>query len=512
MIPRTLPRRAAACLLAALALPIPPLSATPAADETFNIWPGGTAPGENRTLEQPEHVLTGRPRPFFQLTDISVPTLAVFQPAPDVATGAAMLVLPGGGLQRLAIEHEGYEVADWLRSRGVTAFVLKYRVPAPVELGLQDAQRAMALIRAHAATYGIDPSDVGIIGFSAGGEIAAWLSTHYDTLHYPSVDEADQQNTRPDYAVMVYAGGLLQREPLGLKEELRSKLSPTATPPMFITHAFDDWVQNSLYLALALKRAGVPAEVHLFQEGGHGFGVRPTGHPVDAWKTRLSTWLESNGHLDSRAVRDYARHLRAGEDSANFTSLAPEASLAEAYAVQRRVHPPATGAARYFVRPPASPESPVAWGRLPPEDQIGAGLLTPAIGFQVAVDLGYEALTADQARDAVAAVAPFVISSGRPTASVRDDVALNLRLTGSQSGTSQSFESFSLDSVTANQLLNAANTGSLLHAAIREITGRGQTIRSGSWIVLACAEPQVRSIKASQQAIDFGPLGSLPLN
>ena len=499
-------------LLAALVLSPLALHATPAADETLNIWPDGNAPGESRQLAEPEHVLTGRPRPFYQLTDISVPTLAVFKPAPEIATGAAMLVLPGGGLQRLAIEHEGYEVAHWLRSIGITAFVLKYRVPAPVELGLQDAQRAMALIRHNAASYAIDPAGVGIIGFSAGGEIAAWLSTHYDELHYPAVDDADRQNTRPDYAVMVYAGGLLQREPLGLKEELRAKLSPTATPPMFITHAFDDWVQNSLYLALELKRAGVPAEVHLFQEGGHGFGVRPSGHPVEDWKTRLSTWLASNGHLDSRAVRGYAKRIRTGDDSATFVSLEPEATLADAYAVQRRVHPAATTAARYFVRSTTSTEALVAWGRLPSHAQTGTGLLIPAIGFQVAVDLGYEALTPEQARDAVAAVAPFVISSGRPSDNLRNDVAANLRLTGARSGSSQPFVSIDLNAVTANQHLNAANVWLLLHAAIREIVGRGQTVHSGSWIVLECAAPQVRPIKAGPHAIDFGPLGTVPLN
>ncbi|MDA1274636.1 MAG: alpha/beta hydrolase [Verrucomicrobia bacterium] len=145
--------------------------------EVFSVWPGA-APDQSRNVGE-ERIVEGRSRPFYQITGVSKPTVSVYLPSKVHRTGASILLCPGGGLQRLAIEHEGFEVADWLLSQNITVFLLKYRVPAPVKSGLQDAQRALSLIRSRSGDWGIDPNGIGVLGFSAGGEIAAWLSTHY---------------------------------------------------------------------------------------------------------------------------------------------------------------------------------------------------------------------------------------------------------------------------------------------------------------------------------------------
>jgi acetyl esterase/lipase len=172
------------------------------ASEVIQIWPG-IAPGETGEIG-PEHVLPDRPRPFDQITDVSVPTLSVFLPPEERRTGTAMLVIPGGGLDRLAIEHEGIEVAEWLNDRGIAAFVLKYRVPPRDpkkrwKVGLQDAQRAMSIIRLRAGEWRVDSEAIGCIGFSAGGEINVMLSTYYNERQYEPVDGADTHSTRPDF-------------------------------------------------------------------------------------------------------------------------------------------------------------------------------------------------------------------------------------------------------------------------------------------------------------------------
>ena len=237
-------------VLLAIAFSAAALNASAAAhrppDEVLPLWPGA-APGVSQA-RGPEHKVEGRPRPFFQITDITSPALEVYLAPADKRNGTAILVCPGGGLQRLAYEHEGLEVAEWLNSAGWTACVLKYRVPAPAQTGLIDAQRAMGLIRAIADKWHIDPKSPGFIGFSAGGEIGAWLITHSKERAYEAVDGSDQQPCRPDFAGLIYSGGLLQAGGVGgLKSGIATNLN-RSLPPVFLAHAFDDASENSFRL------------------------------------------------------------------------------------------------------------------------------------------------------------------------------------------------------------------------------------------------------------------------
>jgi 2-keto-4-pentenoate hydratase/acetyl esterase/lipase len=399
-------------------------------DETLTLWPG-TPPGVSRATG-PEKKLEGRPRPFFQLTDIATPTLEVFHAPGEKRTGTAVLVVPGGGMQRLAYEHEGLEVAEWLNSVGVSAFVLKYRVPAPAFTGMIDAQRAMGLIRSHAGKWQIDPASLGFMGFSAGGEIGAWLITHPSGRAYEAVDAADQQSCRPDFAALIYSGGLLQRGG-GIKDPIATNLNQSL-PPMFLAHAFDDAAENSLQLALALKRANVPTEFHLFHEGAHGFGARDTSVPASEWKHRFIAWLGALGHLDAPPVRSLAAGtmtaLKSGDTPPAFANHWPQGTLADAHAVQRRVirvlrtedrvagykgagasaaaqtalgiEAPLTGVLFRSGRIEAGPDLKI---------ERGAGesiVVETEIGYVMGVDFSFAVPTADHARDAVAAIVPVI--------------------------------------------------------------------------------------------------------
>ncbi len=312
---------------------------------SFNLWPG-TPPGEKGNLG-PEHVLEGRPRPFDQITDVSVPTLSVFLPPPEKNTGTAMLVIPGGGLERLAIEHEGYEIAEWLNSQGIAAFLLKYRVPArdPQQrwkVGVQDAQRAMGLIRSRAAEWHIDSDALGTIGFSAGGEIDVVLSVyHAEPRQYEPVDAADKFSTRPDFNICVYGGGFVSERDNALRPDIASRINQS-TPPMFIAHAFDDSALSSIILMNALKRANIASELHVFGAGGHGFGIRGTPLPVGHWGELCMNWLAWQGYLDVVPLRKYARDFataraRGSTSLPRLTATLPNADLRQAYAAQQRV-------------------------------------------------------------------------------------------------------------------------------------------------------------------------------
>jgi 2-keto-4-pentenoate hydratase/acetyl esterase/lipase/lysophospholipase L1-like esterase len=315
------------------------------AGEIINLWPGA-APGETGKMG-PEYVLPERPRPFDQITDVSVPTLAIFQPAPEKRTGTGVLLIPGGGLERLALEHEGYEAAEWLNEHGITVFLLKYRVPPrdPKQrwkVGLQDAQRAMGLIRANAAKWGVDADAIGSIGFSAGAEINVMLSVyHTEPRQYAPVDGADDFSTRPDFNIAIYGGGFADPKANALREDITARLN-ASTPPMFIAHAFDDQALSSIILMNALKRANVASELHVFGAGGHGFGVRDTGLPVGHWRDLCLNWLAWQGYLDPASVRAYARDFfPAWKDGAatlpRFSDEAHSPDQALAYAAQHRV-------------------------------------------------------------------------------------------------------------------------------------------------------------------------------
>jgi acetyl esterase/lipase len=219
------------------------------------------------------------------------------------------VICPGGGYHALAWDLEGTEVADWLNSIGVTGIVLKYRVPRPADLAadkqplgpLQDAQRAVSLIRSKADEWGIDPKRIGLLGFSAGGHLTAAAATNFDRRAYEARDRVDRVGCRPDFAVLVYPAYLLTKDNRHLASDIRVRKD---CPPMFLVHAFDDPipVQDSLLMGLALKRAGVTAELHIYASGGHGFGLRPSRHPCSAWPRRCAEWMREQRILTGRAL------------------------------------------------------------------------------------------------------------------------------------------------------------------------------------------------------------------
>jgi acetyl esterase/lipase len=265
------------------------------------IWPKG-APGEKINLPAEVDTTTSKDnliagRPLIRLGNVLNPTITFYQPTTK-PTGAAVVVFPGGGYHILAIDLEGTEVCDWLTSSGIACIILKYRVPdsgpyPKSSAALQDAQRAVGLVRSHAAEWHIDPHRIGVLGFSAGAHLAAALSTHYDQRLYDSIDAADNESCRPDFAVIVYPGYLAIAEQ---DFAPNAEIHPTEkTPPSFIVQAEDDTVhvENATVYFLALKNAKVPAELHIYAEGGHGYGLRPTNLPVTHWPKLVETWLHT---------------------------------------------------------------------------------------------------------------------------------------------------------------------------------------------------------------------------
>lgn len=268
---------------------------------TMPLWPGA-APGAPANL--PPEADTTKPeqaqiagRKIIRLGNVARPTLTVYSPK-GKNSGAAVVVFPGGGYQILAIDLEGTEVCDWLNGIGVTCALVKYRVPdtgpyPKSSAALQDAQRAVGLVREHAAEWHIDPHRVGVLGFSAGAHLSAALSTHYEQRLYSPVDSADKQSCRPDFAVIVYPGYLALAEQ-GMAPN--SEIHPTAdTPPSFIVQAEDDpvHVENAVVYFTQLKAAKVPAELHIYAQGGHGYGLRRTELPVTGWPQLVETWLRT---------------------------------------------------------------------------------------------------------------------------------------------------------------------------------------------------------------------------
>jgi acetyl esterase/lipase len=268
---------------------------------TIAVWPGAAPgavanpPAEADTTTAKDNLIAGRP--VVRLGNVSTPTLTLYQPKGQ-NTGAAVVVFPGGGYKILAIDLEGAEVCDWLNSAGITCLVLKYRVPASgpypkSAAALEDAQRALGLVRLHAADWGVDPNRIGVLGFSAGAHLAAALSTHFDQRLYKPLDAADKTSCRPDFAVIVYPGYLA----LANKDFAPNPdIVPTEkTPPQFIVQAEDDpvHVENAMVYFMALKNAKVAAELHIYAEGGHGCGLRRTALPVTTWPQAVETWLRT---------------------------------------------------------------------------------------------------------------------------------------------------------------------------------------------------------------------------
>jgi acetyl esterase/lipase len=295
------------------------------------IWPG--AAPDPQPVAGPEYAETSGKdflpggRPAVGVSNVTEPTITVYSPK-GKNTGAAVIVFPGGGYQVLAIDLEGTEVCDWLTPKGITCVLLKYRVtdvgaypksgPYPESpMALEDAQRAVRLVRFHAAEWHIDPRKIGVLGFSAGGHLAAAISTHHAKRLYRPVDAADKESCRPDFAVSIYPGHLsLSAAEWDAKQGTRKfivahppnadrhlTLNPdipvtSQTPPTFLLQAQDDHVDNvddSLAYYIALKKAGVPVEMHLYAQGGHAFGLRRTRLPITAWPQLVESWLGTIG-------------------------------------------------------------------------------------------------------------------------------------------------------------------------------------------------------------------------
>jgi acetyl esterase/lipase len=291
---RTLPL---ALLVALIALPL--ICAADKAPKTELLWPKG-APGAVGT------------------TDADKPALTIYTPPADKANGTAVVVCPGGGYGALAMGHEGKDVAAWLTKRGVTAFVLKYRLgkryrhPAP----MQDVQRALRTVRARAKEFEIDPHKVGVWGFSAGGHLASTAATHFDDGKTDADDPIEKQGCRPDFAILCYPvismetpythtgsrNNLLGDKPdAKLVEGLCNDKQVTAkTPPTFLFHTNEDKAvpaENSVLFYLALRKHGVPAELHVYEKGGHGVGLAPNDPVLSSWPDRLEAWMKTRGLL-----------------------------------------------------------------------------------------------------------------------------------------------------------------------------------------------------------------------
>jgi acetyl esterase/lipase len=269
------------------------------------LWPGA-APGEKGDIGEehdttkPSDELVGGKR-VIRLGNVSAPSLTLYRPLQDKDTGAAVVVCPGGGYSILAMDLEGTEVCHWLNSIGVTGVLLKYRVPARKGLerytaALQDAQRALSMVRDHAGEWHLDPKRIGILGFSAGGHLSAAASTRFDKRSYEPADTADQASCRPDFAVIIYPGYLARQN----GPEISPELTVTSnTPPTFLVQTEDDpvHVENSLFYYLALKNAKIPAEMHLFANGGHGYGLRQSDKAVVSWPALAEQWMRGLGVL-----------------------------------------------------------------------------------------------------------------------------------------------------------------------------------------------------------------------
>jgi acetyl esterase/lipase len=249
-------------------------------------------------------------KPWLSVEDVSRPTLTVYHPQ-GKNTGVTVMVFPGGGFSVLAIDLEGTEVCDWLTSNGITCVLLKYRVPNPRSapywgaypgspMSLEDAQRAMGLVRLHAREWKIDPRKVGVLGFSAGGHLVAAMSVHFDKRVYNRVDAADDESCRPDFAVALYPGHLgFKRGTLELNPDIARNIS-ARTPPTFLLQNENDNV-DSIWDALsydaALIKAGVPVEFHSYAAGGHAFGLRATKYPATRWPQLVEVWLHTIGMI-----------------------------------------------------------------------------------------------------------------------------------------------------------------------------------------------------------------------
>ncbi|HKI19029.1 MAG TPA: alpha/beta hydrolase [Isosphaeraceae bacterium] len=300
-------------LLVGLFVSIPAFAAEPL---VVDLWPGKTPADVGIKGQETSRIhqspLVG---PTKLITNVTKPTITIYKPAWDKNTGTAMLICPGGGYHDLYWELEGEEVAAWLNSQGMTGIILKYRCPrrpgdvrGEPPLGPQlDAQRAVSLVRCRAAEWAINPNRIGMVGFSAGGHLALATATSFPKRLYDPIDAIDQVSCRPDFAVLCYSGYLKAKD----KDEIRSGLLiPANTPPIFLAHASDDNVsyggaisENSAIMYMALKRAGIPTELHIYATGDHDFGFRQNEKLPSSWTQLCVNWLRNQNLLLKPSLR-----------------------------------------------------------------------------------------------------------------------------------------------------------------------------------------------------------------
>lgn len=527
------------------------------ASEVINIWPG-TAPGETGDIG-PEYVLPNRPRPFDQIADVSVPTLSVFLPDEAKRTGTAILVIPGGGLQRLAIEHEGYEVAEWLNDRGIAAFLLKYRVPPRDperrwKVGLQDAQRAMSILRSRADEWGVYQDSIGTIGFSAGGEINVMLSVYTGERQYEPVDAVDAYPTHPDFNIPIYGGGFVDYRNNKLRDDILTRINEN-TPPMFIVHAFDDGALSSIILMNALKRKRVVSELHIFGAGAHGFGFRESGLPVNNWRQLLVNWLEWQGYMDAPAIRDYATNFtesRSGNTDTlpRFESTNKKASVEEAFAAQHRIVRSvldAGGKVAGYKGVFTSEASQSAFNVTEPVHgvlfeagkleydgtaPVAVSLDTPMlveteIGYVMETNIGTKLTVARQAMTTVRAIVPVIELPNNLGASMNGTLT-SADVAAANAASNRFIVGAAIDPKTIDNIdeisVSLARNGSQLHVGkgsdaiggqaanlmilINKIIDQGHVIHAGD-IIVSGALGAVRPVESGNYSADFGMLGRI---
>ncbi|MFO0888697.1 MAG: alpha/beta hydrolase [Isosphaeraceae bacterium] len=278
--------------------------------QVLELWPG-KVPGDPGLKESETSRIFASPivGPTRLIRNVTRPSITVHRPPAEKNTGTAMIICPGGGYWELFWDLEGEEVAAWLNSVGITGIILKYRCPRrpgepesePPPGPQLDAQRAVSLVRSRAPEWGIDPKRIGIVGFSAGGHLAFMTASGFNHRKYEPIDEVDRVSCRPDFAVLCYSGYFKLKG----KDTIRPEITiPRDTPPIFLAHASDDHEghggslpENSVLLYLALRRAGVPAELHVFATGDHDFGVRQNERLPSSWPRLCLSWLQSQGLL-----------------------------------------------------------------------------------------------------------------------------------------------------------------------------------------------------------------------
>lgn len=272
------------------------------------LW-NGAVPGDKENIPAETAQLGGRDGkenpPILQVENVSKPTLSLCPSdvgTAPVAGRPCVVIFPGGGYNRLAYNHEGAEVADWLNSLGISAVVCKYRVPRRAELAkhtapLQDAQRCIRLVRHHAKEWGIDPQKIGAMGFSAGGHLTIMAATAFNEMTYPKMDDVDDLSCRPDFALPIYPA-YIQGDDRNSYNKMATPISPEIkltkdVPPFFLSITDDDWVaaMGPAKIYLEMRELGVPCELHIFVKGGHGYGLRPERGRQARWNELAATWL-----------------------------------------------------------------------------------------------------------------------------------------------------------------------------------------------------------------------------